>query len=201
MASDATQILTAISDAVAAGDGVAAARMTSDELLPLVYADLRALAARSLASERQRTIDATELVHEAWMRLIGPGGPSDAPVDWEGRRHFLGAAAIAMRRILIDRARARKAAKRGGGADRLEFDSRVLGFESTEPDDLLDLDAALGTLEAEYPQHAEVVRLRVFLAMTTADVATILDLSTATVERRWSFARAWLIGHMDPSET
>lgn len=201
MPGDATLILESIVEAEANGDVDRAARVAAEQLLPIVYDDLRAIAQQRLDGERSPTIDATELVHEAWVRLVGPDGHDRAPGgDWDGRRHFIGAAAIAMGRILVDRARARLADKRGGDRHRVELDTRaeVADLGRTFDDaDLLDLDEALVALEAERPAHAELVRLRVFLGLSIADAAAALGVSDSTVERRWIFARAWLTARLD----
>lgn len=196
MPSDATLILQSIAEAEAHGDVDRAARMAAEKLLPIVYEDLRAIAQKRLAGERAPTIDATELVHEAWVRLVGPDGKDrDERGDWEGRRHFIGAAAIAMGRILVDRARARLADKRGGDRRRVTLDTRAEAADlgrTFDDGDLVDLNEALAALEAERPEHAELVRLRVFLGLSIADAAAVLGVATSTVERRWAFARAWL---------
>ncbi len=202
MPGDATAILKLIADADAAGDPETAARVAARELLPLVYRDLRDLAAAGLARESVPTIDATELVHEAWMRLVGPDGEDRRPDgDWHGRRHFVGAAAIAMRRILVDRARARRALKRGGNAVRIDLDSGLGSVAPGSSDELLDLDDALSALEQAFPDHAELVRLRIFLGLTIEGAAEVLGVSTNTVERRWAFARAWLGARLGADST
>ena len=160
------------------------------ELLPLVYDELRALARRQLSGEAPgATLGATALVHEAWMRLVGDVGP-DAPA-WSGRRHFFGAAARAMRRILVEHARARAAQKRGGAFARVEL-SESVALTGPRPADVLDLDAALERLSEAHPRPHEVVLLRHFGGLTLAEVGALLELSPATVKDDWAFARAWL---------
>lgn len=157
--------------------------MTPDELLPQVYAELRKLAAAKLAAEKPGyTLNATALVHEAWLKL------ADARVEWQDRCHFLRTAATVMRRILVDRARAKSAAKRGGG-QRVE----LADVPAPLPDDvLLALDAALEKLAAIKPDHARLVELRYFAGQTGEEAAAALKVSPATADRMWRFARAWL---------
>lgn len=158
-----------------------------DALLPLLYDELRALARRRLAAEPPgATLDATALVHEVWLRLVG-----DADPGWNGRRHFFGAAALAMRRILVERARNRGARKRGGDFEQIEL-SESVAFAEGRPLDLLALDEALERLGAEHPRQREVVMLRHFAGLELTEVATLLELSPATIKSDWSFARAWL---------
>jgi RNA polymerase sigma factor (TIGR02999 family) len=158
--------------------------VTPAELLLQVYDDLRRLAAAKLAREAPgQTIDATALVHEAWLRLAG------ASVEWQDRSHFLRTAATAMRRILVDRARAKKAAKRDGGR-RVEL---LADFPAPLPDaQLLALDAALERLAATNPDHAKLVELRFFAGQTGDEAARVLGISPATADRMWRYARAWL---------
>lgn len=165
----------------------------AEELLPLVYDELRRLAEARLARERAGiSLQPTALVHEAYLRLLGPQGAGGA--DWNGSRHFFGAAAEAMRRILIDRARARNAEKRGGGAkaasDTWLLELPLSGGE--EPADLLDLDDAITALSAESPSHAALVRLRFYGGLTLEQAGRALGLSPGTADRHWAFARAWL---------
>ena len=176
---DVTQILSAIEN----GDPHAA-----EQLLPLVYEELRKLAARRLVREKAgQTLQATALVHEAYLRLVGP---EDAR-RWDGRGHFFAAAAEAMRRILVDNARRKQTAKHGGGHRRRELDG--VEVAAGEPvDDLLALDEALTLLAAEDPAKAELVKLRYFAGLSTEEAAQVLGISVATAKRRWAYARAWL---------
>jgi RNA polymerase sigma factor (TIGR02999 family) len=162
-------------------------------LFPAVYDELRALAAAKLAHEQPgHTLNATALVHEAYLRLVGEQ-------HFDGRGHFFAAAAEAMRRILVDHARTRLATKRGGGAIRLSVD--LDGLAKRDPDDeLLALDEALNSLSAAYPEHAELVKLRYFAGLSADEAAATLGLSPSTADRRWTFARAWLRGKIaDPA--
>ena len=178
--SDVTRLL----DAAAAGDRPAAA-----DLLPLVYAELRKLAAAWLARERPgQTLQATALVHEAYLRLVG----GDRPPDWNGRGHFFAAAAEAMRRILIDQARRKDRPKHGGGRDRVDLDERAVPPAAGRADDLLALDEALTALAREDPAKAELVKLRYFAGLTLDQAAACLGISPATAKRHWTLARAWL---------
>lgn len=162
-------------------------------LLPLIYDELRELAARQVGRERQdHTLQATALVHEAWLRLA-----ADAPAAFAGRRHVFGAAAEAMRRVLVDHARRVTAAKRGGGRERLPLTLLDLPADE-EPERLLDLDAALARLEAEDARAAEVARLRTFAGLDVEEVADMLGVSVRTVMREWSFARARLAELLGP---
>ncbi len=169
----------------------------ASELLPLVYDELRRLAESQLSRERGPiTLQATALVHEAWIRLVG-AAPADAK-QWHGRAHFFNAAARAMRRILVDRSRSSNAAKRGGGAPHREFDEHVMTVHedtpstTNQPVDVLLLDHALKTLEAHDASQAEIVMLRYFAGLSIEETAAAVGRSTATVKREWSFARAWL---------
>ena len=176
---DVTQILAAID----AGDPKAAA-----ELLPLVYDELRRLAGQKLARERPgQTLDATALVHEAYLRLIGPTDE----VRWDNRGHFFAAAAEAMRRILVDRARHKQTRKAGGGRRRLDLDDIEPASEEGS-DDLLALDEALRQLEARDPRKAELVKLRFFAGLNVEQAAAALGVSTSTAEKDWAYARSWL---------
>jgi RNA polymerase sigma factor (TIGR02999 family) len=178
-----TRILNAVQD----GDEAAA-----DELLPLVYAELRRLAhARVSAEKHAHSVQATSLVHQAYLRLVGNRNP-----HWDGRGHFFAAAAEAMRRILIERARQRASLKRGGDLQRVDFDEARDGV-SPAADHLLALDAALDGLEARDPMMANVVKLRYFAGLTVAETADALSLSTRSVNRQWTAARAWLQRELD----
>jgi RNA polymerase sigma factor (TIGR02999 family) len=177
--SDVTRILERVNE----GDPSAAG-----ELLPKVYAELRTLAARWLANEKPgQTLQATALVHEAYLRLVQPDGGD----RWDGRGHFFSAAAEAMRRILVEQARRRKSQRQGGEYQRCELrdGDRV---EIPLDDELIDLDDALTKLAAADPQAAELVKLRVFAGMTVEEVAQVQDVSARTVKRNWVYARAWL---------
>jgi RNA polymerase sigma factor (TIGR02999 family) len=177
--SDVTRLL----DAAAAGDRHAAA-----EVLPLVYDELRKLAAARMAAEAPgHSLDATALVHEAYLRLVGPADVS----RWENRGHFFAAAAEAMRRILVDAARRRAAAKHGGAMHRQPLDPDAAA--TPEPrEDLLALDEALDRLAAEDPLKADLVKLRYFAGLSPAEAAAALGLSERTAGRHWAYARAWL---------
>lgn len=160
----------------------------SDELLPLIYTELRALAHQRMRREASgKSIDATELVHEAYLRLVNTG----SPVSWEGRGHFFAAASEAMRRILVERARQRKTLKRGGEQRKVEFDDRL--YMSDHDDErLLLLDDALKHLEASDPLRSELVKLRYFAGFTVSEAAQVLGISKTKAERMWTFTRAWL---------
>jgi RNA polymerase sigma factor (TIGR02999 family) len=184
--SDVTRILSAIEQ----GDPHAA-----EELLPLVYDELRRPAAQRLAGEGAgHTLQPTALVHEAYLKLVGPGPQP----PWNGRGHFFAAAAEAMRRILIDSARRKHGARRGGGRKRVDLegleDELVAGGE--DADELLALDEALARLAAADPRRAELVRLRYFAGLTLEQAAEVLGISRATADRDWAFARAWLYDAM-----
>jgi RNA polymerase sigma factor (TIGR02999 family) len=189
---DVTQILNTIDS----GDPRAA-----DQLLPLVYDELRKLAAAKLAHEQPgQTLDATGLVHEAYVRLVGDQSPPAATggLQFANRRHFFAAAAEAMRRILIERARQRIALKYGGGRQRVPL-ADIAQYTQT-PDGLLAVDEALERFAAEEPQKAELVKLRFFAGLTMPDVAVALGISLATAERWWSFAKAWLYAELSDGE-
>lgn len=157
--------------------------MTPGEMLPLVYEELRQLAAAKIAAEKPGyTLDATALVHEAWLRL------AHASVEWRNESHFLRAAATAMRRILVDRARAKKAAKRDGG-NRVDLTDVPTSLPDEE---LLGLDAALEKLAKIHAEHARLVELRFFAGLPGAKAAELLGISASTADRMWRFARAWL---------
>ncbi len=158
--------------------------MTPAEILPLVYQELRKLAASKLASEPSgQTLQATALVHEAWLRL------ESASVDWSDKTHFIRTAATAMRRILVDRARAKLAAKRGGDNVRVELSE----IEAPLPDsELLSLDEALVRFAEIKPEHAKLMELRYFAGMTNDEAAAILDVAPATAHRMMQYTKAWL---------
>ncbi len=161
----------------------------SEELLPLVYEHLRRLAAGKLAHERPgQTLQATALVHEAWLRLEG-----DAGQRWDNQQHFFAAAAEAMRRILIENARRKQAARHGGGLRRTESAPDDLPISSGAPDDeLVEVDEALDALAAHDARKAELVKLRYFAGFTLEEAAAALGLSVRTARRDWAYARAWL---------
>jgi RNA polymerase sigma factor (TIGR02999 family) len=177
--SEVTRILSAIEH----GDPHAAG-----QLLPLVYAELRQLAAQKLAQETPgQTLEATALVHEAYLRLVGTG----EELHWDNRRHFFGAAAEAMRRILVENARRKQTRKHGGGRHRQELDADAVA--APVPDlDLLALDAALHRLAEHDPLKARLVELRYFAGLTGDQAAAILGLSASSADRQWVFTRAWL---------
>jgi len=177
--SDVTRILSKIEQ----GDSQAA-----EQLLPLVYDELRKLAAAKLADEKPgQTLQATALVHEAYLRLVD----GDKPQHWKGRGHFFGAAAEAMRRILINRARDKSRAKRGGGLRKINLDKMEIAVE-TPCDDLLALDDALERLAGENRQCADLVKLRFFAGLSVNDAGSALGISPRTADRHWAYARAWL---------
>lgn len=171
-----------------AGDG---RRHAAETLLPVLYDELRALAESRLARERSgATLQATALVHEAYLRLAqGTGAAADR--RWDGRGHFFAAAATAMRRILVERARSRGRIKRGGDRQRIELDELSIGGDR-ESVDILGLDAALNRLVAKDPRKHDVVMLRFFAGLSIERTAEELQIATATVERDWTFAKAWL---------
>src|SRR5262245_43058968 len=178
--SDVTRVLSAIEQR----DPLAA-----DQLLPLVYDELRKLAAQRLAHEKPgQTLDATARVQEAYVRLVG----GDQPQGWDGRRHFFAAAAEAMRRILVDWARHKQTGKAGGGRRRVALDDVEPALVEPEGDDVLALDEALRQLEAKDPRKAELVRLRFFAGLTTEQAAAALGVSPSTAEKDWAYARSWL---------
>jgi RNA polymerase sigma factor (TIGR02999 family) len=188
--SDVTRILTAIDK----GDTEAA-----KSLLPLVYDELRKLAAQRMAKEAEgHTLQATDLVHEAYLRLVGTD--TGSAKGWDSRGHFFAAAAEAMRRILIDHARAKGAVKRGGSLRKLKLDASRLTLGSV-PAELLDLDESLGKLGQEDPIKAELVKLRFFTGLTLDEAAKVLGISPATADRYWSYARAWLYAARRPRES
>jgi len=158
------------------------------ELLPLVYEQLRASAAKTMAGERDdHTLQPTALVHEAYLRLLG-----NTPVSWDGRGHFYAAAAEAMRRILIEHARARGRRKRGGDWRRVTVDSVELGDKSTPIEDIVSVDEAIRRMEERDPRMARIVRLRFFAGLSVQEIAEALGVTDRTVRRDWAVARAWL---------
>jgi RNA polymerase sigma factor (TIGR02999 family) len=168
----------------AAGEGD---RQAAEDLIPLVYGELRKLAAWRLGQEAAaHTLQATALVHEAYLKL----SPGDQ--QWDGRKHFFCAAAEAMRRILIDRARRRKAVRHGGEMNRTEFAEDVIASPPVKDDEILAIHEILDRLAQTEPRKAEVVKLRYFVGMTIEETAEALGISTPTAKRDWTFARAWL---------
>jgi RNA polymerase sigma factor (TIGR02999 family) len=175
-------------DAGAVGREATAGPRPARELLPLVYDELRRLAAQRMAHESPgQTLQATALVHEAYLRLVG----ADPEKPWDGRGHFFAAAAEAMRRILVEAARRRQRLKRGGRRARVDLDAAQPATPETD-DDLLALDEALEKLAARDAVKAQLVQLRVFAGLTLAEAAEVLGLSTSTADRYWAYARAWL---------
>jgi RNA polymerase sigma factor (TIGR02999 family) len=190
--SDVTRLLSAIDQ----GEPQAA-----DQLLPLVYDELRRLAAQKLAQEKPgQTLQATALVHEAYLRLVGP---ADEP-HWQGRGHFFAAAAEAMRRILVDSARRKRTEKHGGQRQRFDLDD-IETVAATRSTDLLALDEALTKLAAEDPLKAQLVNLRYFAGLSVQEAADAMGISRATADRYWAYARTWLYcalrGTTDSPET
>jgi len=178
--------VSAIMHAIEGGNAKATA-----ELLPMVYEHLRALAAKRLSSEAPgQTLQATALVHEAYVRLV-----VNQDIRWDSRSHFFAATAEAMRRILIDRARAKKRDKRGGGCKRFGLTSADLTIEAV-PDEILDPDEALGKLAAEDLAKAELVKLRFSGGMSMREAADFLNISTTTADRYWAYAKAFLYTEM-----
>ena len=161
-----------------------------DELFPLVYQELRQLAAQRLGKEAPgQTLQATALVHEAYLRLVGSEGQS-----WSGRGHFFSAAAEAMRRILVENARRKQSLKHGGGRKRIDLNEKVLIKEDNDcADELIALDEALEKLSQKDKVKADVVMLRYFAGLTIEQTAEILDISATTAKRYWAYARAWLV--------
>jgi RNA polymerase sigma factor (sigma-70 family) len=197
--------VTRILSAIDRGDPHAA-----EQLLPLVYNELRKLAAQKLAQEKPgQTLQATALVHEAYLRLLASPAASApgelgaltqprSPQHWDSRGHFFAAAAEAMRRILVDSARRRHAEKRGHRLERIEL-SELADRPGNEPVDLVALDDALKELETKHPQKAQIVKLRFFAGCTLEETAEMLGISRATTERHWAYARAWLFGKLNES--
>ena len=184
--SDVTQILSQIES----GDPSAA-----EQLLPLVYDELRKLAAARLAQEKPgQTLQATALVHEAYLRLVGP---NQHAAPWDSRGHFFAAAAEAMRRILVDAARRKSSQRRGGKRQRYDLLDNDVPASPVDYDQILDLDAALDRLSAVDAQAAELVKLRVFAGMTIDEVAQFQGVSPSTAKRTWAYARAWLGRELD----
>jgi RNA polymerase sigma factor (TIGR02999 family) len=186
--SDVTRILSQIES----GDPAAA-----EQLLPLVYDELRKLAAVRLAQEKPgQTLQATALVHDAYIRLVGDG---DRDQSWDNRGHFFAAAAEAMRRILVESARKKGRVKHGGGRNRVDLEEAA-SLADDSGDDLLSLDAALARFAALEPVKAELVKLRYFAGCSIDDAADLLDISRTSAKRYWAYARAWLLAELYDSE-
>ena len=182
---DVTRILSEIEQ----GDPHAA-----EQLLPLIYDELRKLAAAKLAQEKPgQTLQATALVHEAYIRLVDV----DKAQHWSSRGHFFAAAAEAMRRILVDAARSKASLKRGGDFARIDL-PQIIQPATGQPVDLLALDEALKKLEQDHPDQAVIVKLRFFAGLSLEEAASAAGVSRATAERRWAYARAWLFGQLHP---
>jgi RNA polymerase sigma factor (TIGR02999 family) len=181
MTTDITQIL------LQAQQGAPGA---ADRLLPLVYEELRQLAAARLAREKPgQTLQATALVHEVYLRL------TDVGQKWEGRRHFFAAAAEAMRRILVERARRRRRQKHGGGWQRVALSETIVARDATS--EVLAVDAVFDEFAQKHPDRAELVKLRFFVGLTNREAADVLGISTSSADRYWAFARAWLFNALD----
>jgi RNA polymerase sigma factor (TIGR02999 family) len=186
--SDVTQILQALEK----GDPAAAS-----QLLPLVYDELRQLAAQKLAQEKPgQTLQATALVHEAYLRLVG----NDPEPHWNSRGHFFAAAALAMRNILVDNARRKRRLKHGGGRQRVALEE-ALPAPPQDAEELLALDEALTRLAAEDPEAARIVELCYFAGLSVEQAAQALGISRASAYRQWTFARAWLLQALSDGET
>jgi RNA polymerase sigma factor (TIGR02999 family) len=186
--------LTVILNRVSGGDPTAA-----DELLPLVYGELRKLASARMAGERAgHTLQATALVHEAWIRL-----GADTQPTWQNRAHFFAAAAEAMRRILIDGARRRQAQRHGGGLERVDVNDSAVEIASPvgADDELLAVNESLDRLAAHDARKAELVKLRYFTGMSVEEAAEALGISVPTAKRDWTYARAWLFKDIGPSRS
>jgi RNA polymerase sigma factor (TIGR02999 family) len=177
--SEVTRVLSAIEQ----GDPHAAA-----QLLPLVYDELRRLAMDKIARERPgQTLQATALVHEAYLRLVS----GDQAQPWNSKGHFFAAAAEAMRRILVEQARRKHRLKRGGDLNRVDLEDVEIAVEGPS-DDLVALDEALTRLAVKHPEKAELVKLRYFAGLNVSEAASVLGISTSTADRHWTYARAWL---------
>ena len=179
--------LTVILDRIQQGDSNAAA-----ELLPLIYEELRKLAAAKMAQEQPgQTLQPTALVHEAWLRLVG----TDEHKAWNSRAHFFGAASEAMRRILVDRVRKKERIKHGGELERVDLEHVIIATEDSD-DTVLAVHDALEKLALDSPQKAEIVKLRYFTGMEHAEIAEALGISEPTVRRHWAYARSWLYAEL-----
>jgi RNA polymerase sigma factor (TIGR02999 family) len=174
----------------------AGAQLEASELLPLVYTELRRLAVHKMAGENPgHTLQPTALVHEAWMRLVGSGNP-----QFDNRGHFFAAAAEAMRRILIDNARRKKAVRHGGSQERVNMSELELAAPGDD-DELLAVHDALDKLAAEDPRKAELVKLRYFVGLTLEESAQVLGISETMAKRYWAFARAWLFQEISRAQS
>jgi RNA polymerase sigma factor (TIGR02999 family) len=187
-----TTSVTQILGQIETGDSAAA-----EQLLPLIYAELRRLAAQNVASEKPgQTLSATALVHEAYVRLVDV----EKAQHWNSRGHFFGAAAEAMRRILINRARDKNRLKRGGHMRKIDLDKIEIALE-TPDDDLLALDEAMERLGEENQAYADLVKLRFFAGLSIKEAAAALGISTSTADRYWAYARAWLFEALRPDDS
>ena len=167
----------------------------AEELLPLVYEELRRIAAHKMAQEAPgQTLQPTALVHEAWLRLGADGQP-----PWRNRAHFFAAAAEAMRQILVERARRRMALKRAGGASRVSLDEVEIPIEAADDEMLLAVDEALEQFAARDPRKAELVKLRYFVGMSFEEAASVLGIAVPTAKKWWAYSRAWLAVSLRPS--
>ena len=183
--SDVTRILSQIES----GDPTAA-----EQLLPIVYQHLKTLAAAKMSAERgDHTLSATALVHEAYLKLVG------TEQRWDSRGHFFGAAAQAMRRILLNHARDRGAEKRGGDWGRVTLDA-ITTPQGVNPAELIAIDDTLSVLEKEDPRAGEIAKLRIFAGLTVPEIADVLNIGRRTVDRQWAFARAWLRTHLSTED-
>jgi RNA polymerase sigma factor (TIGR02999 family) len=168
----------------------------SEQLLPLIYDELRKLAAHKMVPESpDHTLQATALVHEAFLRLVG----QESPQSWDSRNHFFAAAAEAMRRILVEKARRKRRLKHGGDYQRVELDDVEITIDGPV-EDIIALDEALTKLAEQHPQQAEFVKLRYFAGLTVSESATALGISTSTADRYWTYARAWLFRELAPED-
>ena len=174
--------VTTLLQAIAAGD-----REAGERLIPLVYQELRKMAARRMAGNAPQTLQPTALVHEAWMRMGG-----ENLRGWESRAHFFAAAATAMRSVLVDRARRRKAARHGGGQQRVNVDDVEIADRVVDDDQILAVHEALEKLATEEPKKAELVKLRYFAGLSVEETAKVLGISEPTAKRWWAYARGWL---------
>lgn len=185
---DITRILSAID----AGDSEAA-----DQLLPLVYSELRKLASQKFAREKPgQTLQPTVLVHEAYLRLVD----AETPQQWNNRGHFFAAAAEAMRRILVENARRKRSQKFGGNLQKVNLDSAEIEIDGPNID-MLALDEVLSQFEAQWPEKAQLVKLRYFAGMTIDEASQTMGIAHATAERYWKFARTWLFSRLQPNDS